>query len=285
MLFLTNNWNVPLSAFHCQYSFFPVLLNGFSILEFIRWIQRHKVGGFLWKYLQQVMKISLLFLYSVFPDWFNTGRNKPQHLINSGMHDPTLSKICLDTELNMSYFTQLNAFQVSRKEQEGLFEMLALFLFEYLWELKEIKEIIKIFKYPCLLKFVMKMTRKERTTVYFTFQTFPDTYHEIHLTKRNKISVLFFMFSDCSEVRSLADISFLQWHLSRQPALENTSLCGAQLVQLPHARALQSYSPSHHPLSSRERKKWTMLRLCGLSGTYSLKCSDAHLVREFLSPI
>lgn len=154
------------------------------------------------------------------------------------MRDPTLSKICLDTELNMSYFAQLNAFQVSCKEQEDLFEFLALFLFEYLWELEEIKAIIKIFKYACLLKFVMKMIRKERTTVYSTFQTFPDTYQEIRLTKRNRISVSFFVFSGCSEVRSLAQTSSPQRRLPRQPALENTSLCGAQLVQLPHARAL-----------------------------------------------
>lgn len=147
---------------------------------------------------------------------------------------------------------------------------------------KEKKVIIKIFQYPCLLQSIINTIRKERTTVYFTFQTFPDTYQEIHLTKRNKTSVSFFMFSNCSEARNLMEISFLQWRLSRQPALENTSLCGAQLVQLPHARALQSYSLSHHLFSSRERKKWMTLKLCGLSDICNLKGSGAHLVGEFL---
>lgn len=62
-------------------------------------------------------------------------------------------------------------------------EFLALFLLEYLWELKERKEIIKISKYSCLLQFIMKTTRKGRSTVYFTFQTFSDTYQEIHLVE------------------------------------------------------------------------------------------------------
>lgn len=115
-------------------------------------------------------------------------------------------------------------------------QFLALFLCEYLWELKERKEITKIFKYSCLLQFIMKTTRKESTTVYFTFQTFPDTYQEIHLTKRTKISVSFFMFSNCSEVSGLVEISFLHWQLS----MENTSLCGAPLLQLPHTRAFKA---------------------------------------------
>lgn len=132
-------------------------------------------------------------------------------------------------------------------------EFLALFLCEYLWELKEIKEMIKIFKYSCLLPFIMKTIRKERTTVYFTFQTFPDTYQEIHLTKRNKISVSFFVFSKCSEARSLVEVGFLQWRLSRQPALENMSLCGAQLDQLPHTRAFRVIA--FHIIPFREEKR------------------------------
>lgn len=131
-------------------------------------------------------------------------------------------------------------------------EFLALFLYEYLWELKERKEIIKIFKYSCLPQFVMKTTRKEKTTVCFTFQTFPDTYQEIHLTKRNKISDSFFLFSNCSEVRRSVEVGFLQWGLSRQPALENKSLCGAQLVQLPHTRAFKV--TAFHIISFRVEK-------------------------------
>jgi len=70
----------------------------------------------------------------------------------------------------------------------------------------------------------------------------------------NKISVLCFVFSNHSEAKNLMEFGFLQWWLSRQPALENTGLCGAQLVQLPHPGAL-FYSLSHHLLSGRKRKK------------------------------
>lgn len=85
-------------------------------------------------------------------------------------------------------------------------EFLALFLHEYLWELKERKEIIKIFKYSCLLQFIMKTTRKERSTVYFMFQTLPDTYQEICLAKGTRFQFCFSCLvaqAQSSEVRRL----------------------------------------------------------------------------------
>lgn len=133
----------------------------------------------------------------------------------------------------MSYSAQFNERHPTWKEQEILFKWI--FGLVSMWiTVRTERKIIKIFKYSCLLQYIMKTMSKERPTVYFAFQTFPDTYQEIHLTKRNKISVSFFVFSNGSEVIRLVEFGFLQWQLSRQPALESTSL---QLVQLPHNRA------------------------------------------------
>lgn len=128
---------------------------------------------------------------------------------------------------------------------------------------------------------------EERTTVSFKFQTFPNTYLGIHLTKRSKILVSFLLLSNCLGMSSLMETSFFRWWFSMCLALERINLCGVQMLHPSLARGGWSYCTKllkllhSHFFKSRKEKK-IILKLYGLLNIFYLKHSSAHLVVEFL---